>query len=120
MKNTESMKLGLRAVTAMAIAAATYAGSLVLSRGAETKAAGDPKPAGKPEKKPSKKAEKRKLSGAELYAINCNRCHNERYPTEFTAAQWKTIMLEMRTRANLTGEQADAILKYLQGDSGTP
>jgi mono/diheme cytochrome c family protein len=57
-------------------------------------------------------------SGAELYAIHCNRCHSERYATEFTAAQWKTIMIHMRVRANLTAEQAREILKYLQEDSG--
>ena len=58
------------------------------------------------------------LSGAELYSIHCNRCHPERYPTERTAAQWKTILLHMRVRANLPGEQARTILKYLQDNSG--
>lgn len=71
----------------------------------------------KSEKKPEKKA---KLTGQELYAIHCGRCHAERYPTEFTAAQWKTIALEMRVRANLPAADAKAILKYLQEDSGTP
>ena len=60
----------------------------------------------------------RKLSGAELYSIHCNRCHAERYPTERTAAQWKTIMLHMQVRANLPGEQARRILQYLQENSG--
>ena len=59
-----------------------------------------------------------KLSGAELYSIHCNRCHAERYPTERTAAQWKTIMLHMQIRANLPGEQARRILQYLQENSG--
>jgi hypothetical protein len=67
---------------------------------------------------PEKKTEKPKLTGAELYAINCNRCHPERYATEFTSAQWKTIMLHMRVRANLPAAQAKEILKYLQEDSG--
>jgi cytochrome c5 len=58
------------------------------------------------------------LSGAELYSIHCNRCHPERYPTERTAAQWKTILLHMRVRANLPAEQARTILKYLQDNSG--
>ncbi len=60
----------------------------------------------------------RKLSGAELYSMHCNRCHPERYPTERTAAQWKTILLQMRVRANLPAEQARTILKYLQDNSG--
>ena len=79
-----------------------------------------PDKAAQSEKKTAKKAAKKKLSGAELYAINCNRCHPERYATEWTAAQWKTIMLHMRVRANLPADQAKAILKYLQEDSGTP
>jgi len=68
------------------------------------------------QKKP--KVAPRKLSGAELYSMHCNRCHPERYPTERTAAQWKTILLHMRVRANLPAEQARTILKYLQDNSG--
>jgi hypothetical protein len=68
--------------------------------------------------KPAKKAEKKKLTGAELYAMHCNRCHPERYATERTAEQWKTLMLHMRVRASLPTDQAKAILKYLQEDSG--
>ncbi len=60
----------------------------------------------------------RKMSGAELYSMHCNRCHAERYPTERTAAQWKTILLHMRVRANLPAEQARTILTYLQENSG--
>jgi mono/diheme cytochrome c family protein len=71
-----------------------------------------------PEKKTEPKPAPKKLTGAELYAINCNRCHPERYATEFTSAQWKTIMLHMRVRANLPAAQAKEILKYLQEDSG--
>jgi len=58
------------------------------------------------------------ITGAELYSMHCNRCHPERYPTERTAANWKTIMLHMRVRANLPADQAKLILKYLQDNSG--
>ena len=61
---------------------------------------------------------KHPLSGAELYSIHCNRCHPERYPTERTAAQWKTIMLHMQVRANIPNQQSRLILKYLQDNSG--
>jgi cytochrome c1 len=61
---------------------------------------------------------RKKLSGAELYSMNCNRCHQERYPTERTAAQWRTVLLHMRVRANLPDEQARTILQYLQDNSG--
>jgi hypothetical protein len=77
------------------------------SQGASTSAAK------KEEKKPQKK-----LSGAELYAIHCTRCHPDRYATERTAEQWKTVLLHMRTRANLPASQARAILQFLQEDSG--
>lgn len=80
-------------------------------------------PSGKVKTDPSTGAEttpatRRTLSGAELYSIHCNRCHPERYPTERTAAQWKTILLHMRVRANLPAEQSRIILKYLQDNSG--
>jgi cytochrome c5 len=69
-----------------------------------------------PDTKPA--AARNQLTGAELYSMHCNRCHPERYPTERTAAQWKTIMLHMQVRANIPGEQAKLILKYLQDNSG--
>ena len=58
------------------------------------------------------------LTGVELYSIHCNRCHQERYPTERTAAQWKTIMLHMQVRANIPVSQAKLILQYLRENSG--
>ena len=72
-----------------------------------------------PQAAPEKPPVKSTLSGAELYAINCNRCHQERYPTEFDPARWKTIMIHMRVRANLPAEQAREILKYLQEEAGS-
>ena len=61
---------------------------------------------------------KKQLTGAELYSMHCNRCHPERYPTERTAAQWKTIMLHMQVRASIPVEQSKMILQYLQDNSG--
>jgi len=61
----------------------------------------------------------KKLTGAELYAINCNRCHQERYPTEFNSAQWQTLITHMRVRANLPSKQAKEILKYLKEEAGS-
>jgi hypothetical protein len=63
-------------------------------------------------------AVKTQLTGVELYSIHCNRCHQERYPTERTGAQWKTIMLHMQVRANIPVSQARLILQYLQENSG--
>ena len=53
-------------------------------------------------------------SGAELWAENCNRCHNVRPPPSFSDAQWQVIVHHMRERANLTGEEARAITVFLQ------
>jgi mono/diheme cytochrome c family protein len=72
-----------------------------------------------PQATPEKPAEKSTVSGAELYAIHCNRCHQERYPTEFDPARWKTIMTHMRVRANLPAGQAREVLKYLQEEAGS-
>ena len=64
------------------------------------------------------KASKHALSGVELYAVHCNRCHPERYPVEMNDAEWQTVMLHMRVRANLPATQARAIMKYLQEEAG--
>ena len=121
MNRLSSFKPRLQAGVGIAVVAAViYAASISLVAGAETNA-----PAAKvPDTKaktvaPEKKTPPKKLTGAELYAINCNRCHPERYPTEFTSAQWKTLMTHMRVRANLPAAQAKTILKYLQEDSGS-
>jgi hypothetical protein len=74
-------------------------------------------PPAKPDQPPAPKHVKR-ISGVELYAIHCNRCHAERYPVEFNEAQWKTLMLHMRVRANLPADQAREVLKYLQDEAG--
>ena len=60
----------------------------------------------------------KELTGAELYSMHCARCHPERYPNERTAAQWKTIAMHMRVRANLPVEHYRKVLKYLQDNSG--
>lgn len=113
MKALSLSKPRLRAgLVLAALVTAIYIASIALVPGADATA--DKKTDPKAEKKPAKK----QLSGSDLYAIHCGRCHPQRYPTEFTAAQWKTIMLQMRVRANLPAGQAKAILKYLQEDAG--
>ena len=58
------------------------------------------------------------LSGAELWTLNCNRCHMVRSPGEFTAAQWRTILIHMRVRANIPAAQAREIQKFLEAGGG--
>ena len=45
------------------------------------------------------------------YKANCTRCHVA--PRKFSERATVTIMRHMRVRANLTEEEAQAILKYL-------
>jgi hypothetical protein len=116
-------KSRLRTALSLAVVSAALAPIALLTAAEEGKQASKTeKPAEqKSEADSSKKQPKaapKKLSGAELYSMHCNRCHPERYPTERTAAQWKTILLHMRVRANLPAEQARTILKYLQDNSG--
>ena len=51
--------------------------------------------------------------GAKLWADNCARCHRMRNPRELTAHAWHVVVTHMRIRAGLTGQDADAILNYL-------
>jgi cytochrome c5 len=115
MNRPNSLKLGWRPGILLALLASViFAASIAIVVAGDTNSP----PAQVETVKPAKKAPKKKLTGAELYQINCNRCHAERYPTEFTPAQWKTIVIHMRVRANLPAAQAKEILKYLQEDSG--
>lgn len=52
--------------------------------------------------------------GAKLWPVTCAGCHNARGPSERSPAEWDTIVLHMRVRANIPGEEAHAILEYLK------
>jgi len=52
-------------------------------------------------------------SGAQLWAENCQRCHNTPSPTSFSTEQWKTIGLHMQSRALLTNKERDKIFAFL-------
>lgn len=54
---------------------------------------------------------------AQLWAQNCNRCHNLRPPGEFSDTQWTVIMHHMRVRANLTAEEHQQILTFLKASN---
>ena len=106
MKQPNSLKQKIRSGLAAGVVAALVCGTATAVWASETKAQSNDK---KPEAK-----KVRQRSGAELYEMNCNRCHPERYPMEHTNAQWKTIMVHMRTRAQIPAKDAKAILKYLK------
>lgn len=52
--------------------------------------------------------------GARVWANQCTRCHNARPSQERTDAQWQTIVLHMRARANLTRADARLVTSFLQ------
>ena len=56
-------------------------------------------------------------TGADLYRATCARCHAARPPVERSDKQWKIIMGHMRLRANLTAEESEKILEYLQASN---
>jgi hypothetical protein len=53
-------------------------------------------------------------SGAQLWAENCQRCHNTPSPSSFTHEQWETIGLHMQSRSLITDKEREKIVAFLQ------
>ena len=53
-------------------------------------------------------------SGADLWAENCQRCHNTPPPSAYSDDQWDVVLNHMRVRAHLSAREADAIVKFLK------
>ena len=53
-------------------------------------------------------------SGAQLWAENCNRCHNAPDPRTYSDAQWDAAMEHMRTKALLTDVEVKKVLYFLK------
>ncbi len=53
-------------------------------------------------------------SGAQLWAENCQRCHNTPSPNTFSHDQWETIGMHMQTRALLNEEEKRKIVEFLK------
>ena len=51
--------------------------------------------------------------GVQLWAENCQRCHNTPPSNTFSHQQWITIGLHMQTRAQLTDKERDKIVAFL-------
>ncbi len=62
-------------------------------------------------------AEEASISGAEIYAQTCNRCHGFRSPVEFTDARWSVIVTHMRVVAGIPADETRAVLKYLRANN---
>jgi hypothetical protein len=53
-------------------------------------------------------------SGAQLWAENCNRCHNAPGPGEFNNDNWDIVGTHMQVRANLSKTEVDKITEFLK------
>ncbi len=53
-------------------------------------------------------------SGAQLWAENCQRCHNTPSPATFSPEQWETVGLHMQSRALITDEERTKIVDFLK------
>ena len=54
---------------------------------------------------------------AQIWSENCNRCHNYRPAESYGDREWQIVMMHMRLRAYLTGEEQRAILEFLQASN---
>ena len=62
--------------------------------------------------KPSQKVAAK--TGVQLWAENCQRCHNTPSPNTFSPEQWETIGMHMQTRALLTETERKKIVEFLK------
>ncbi len=51
--------------------------------------------------------------GAEIYNLNCVRCHNARPAEDYTAKQWSVVMPHMREKAHLTKQETLFVETFL-------
>lgn len=55
-------------------------------------------------------------SGTQLWAENCQRCHNTPSPSSFSAEQWETIGMHMQSRSLITDAERDKIVEFLKSN----
>ena len=53
-------------------------------------------------------------SGAQLWAENCQRCHNTPSPSTFSPEKWETIGMHMQSRSLITDKERDKIVEFLK------
>jgi len=56
-------------------------------------------------------------SGAQLWAENCNRCHNAPDPLYYSDSQWDVAMEHMRVKALLTDVEVKKIATFLKASN---
>lgn len=53
-------------------------------------------------------------AGVQLWGENCVRCHNTPSPASFNDADWSTIEMHMKVRANLTATESHKIFEFIR------
>jgi hypothetical protein len=53
-------------------------------------------------------------TGTQLWGENCIRCHNAPPSSDYSSAQWETISMHMKLRANLTDDETNKIVAFLK------
>lgn len=51
--------------------------------------------------------------GKSLYENNCAKCHSLYATKDFSAEQWKPILLDMQKKAKISDEQREKIYNYV-------
>lgn len=85
--------------------------AVVVSAGCGLGTAGPPAPAVAEGVVPREALE---AEGARIWRMTCDQCHTLRLPEEYSAAQWDVIVSHMRTRADLTRSEAEAVRAFLR------
>ena len=53
-------------------------------------------------------------TGAQLWAENCQRCHNTPSPSSFSPDQWETVGMHMQSRSLITDDERNKIVAFLK------
>ncbi|HYW35131.1 MAG TPA: cytochrome c [Balneolaceae bacterium] len=56
----------------------------------------------------------RQASGAQLWAQDCQSCHNAPPSKDFSNSEWSVIIYHMRIKANITDQEAKKIEAFLK------
>ncbi|MBP6218201.1 MAG: hypothetical protein KA436_06420 [Oligoflexales bacterium] len=52
--------------------------------------------------------------GRLLWLSRCSTCHNLRNPRDFSKERWRLLMMHMKIKSNLTSQENDKILKFME------
>jgi cytochrome c1 len=56
-------------------------------------------------------------TGMQLWGENCIRCHNAPSSADYSNAQWETIGMHMKLRADLTDDEITKVVEFLKSSN---